>query len=631
MNSDSFEISEKRGLYRAIFERKDIRTYKPDAISADVLERILDGAHHAPSVGFMQPWNFILIESPEKKRLVYNHFLDVNESSAKLFPGERNVKYRSLKLQGILDSPLNILVTCDTKRGGENVLGRTTIPQTDIYSTCLSIQNLWLCARAEGIGIGWMSLYIPEVISNIFSLPDYVIPVAYLTAGYAVEFPETPILESVGWRKRLPLDDVLFFNQWGKNSSGFMNDISSDSADFDGNNLLFNLASITNDNFHQTASNPGLIDTANHHFPLNGKNVSHNCVSAVEFQKRNDNLTKPPGSLGKFEGLMEKICSIQQSVYPQSDIKRIVIAASDHGIVEEGVSAYQKELTSKMVYQFLAGGGAISSLARQYGIGLYVVDAGVDHDFENASGLIDCKIRRSTRNMTREPAMSKEECDLAIARGIEFVQKLGQTDILGLGEMGIGNSTSASAMASALLRLSPEEVTGLGTGVGPSTLIKKTEIIQKALEFHGYSVSIDKVTPENANEILRIFGGYEIAFLVGVIYGANQHTDVNGAVKKIPVVLDGFITSVAALVAVINQPEIIDILIAGHLSKEPGHRLVLDRLGLAPVIDMNMSLGEGSGAAFAIGLLDGSIRIMRELKTFEEAGIENPVNLPARF
>lgn len=212
-----FSDAERRGLYRAIHERRDVRSqFLPDQIPADVLTRLLEAAHHAPSVGFMQPWDFIVIESRSVRETVLAIFEQENQKAAERFEGERKEHYRSLKLQGIMESPLNLCITCDRSRGGPHVLGRNSIVDTDLFSTCLAVQNLWLAARAEGIGVGWVSILDQAQLSTALSLPEHVYPLAYLCLGYVNEFLDQPELEAKGWRSRLPLNDLVHGDKWGQ-------------------------------------------------------------------------------------------------------------------------------------------------------------------------------------------------------------------------------------------------------------------------------------------------------------------------------------------------------------------------------------------------------------------------------
>lgn len=212
-----FSATERQGLYRAIHERRDVRSqFLPDPIAPDLLERLLQAAHHAPSVGFMQPWDFIVIRSREVRQDVQAIFERENQKAAENYAGERKTLYSRLKLEGIMDSPLNLCITCDRSRGGTHVLGRNSVLETDLFSVCLAVQNLWLAARAEGIGVGWVSILDQDELSTTLKLPADVYPVAYLCLGYVSEFLDRPELEAKGWRSRLPLQELLHGDVWGQ-------------------------------------------------------------------------------------------------------------------------------------------------------------------------------------------------------------------------------------------------------------------------------------------------------------------------------------------------------------------------------------------------------------------------------
>ncbi|NIC07412.1 5,6-dimethylbenzimidazole synthase [Billgrantia bachuensis] len=212
----AFPVAQRDAVYRAIRERRDVRAqFLPDPIPAEVLARLLNAAHHAPSVGFMQPWDFLVIDSLEVRRRVHGIFARENEKGAQRFSGERQQVYRRLKLEGIVESPLNLCITCDRTRGEGPVLGRTSIVETDLFSTCLAVQNLWLAARAEGIGVGWVSILDQDELAEVLGLPERVYPLAYLCLGYVSEFLDQPELARSGWRQRLPLTDLVHGNGWG--------------------------------------------------------------------------------------------------------------------------------------------------------------------------------------------------------------------------------------------------------------------------------------------------------------------------------------------------------------------------------------------------------------------------------
>lgn len=212
-----FSDDERNGLYKTVFNRRDVRgQFTPDPIPDDVLSRVLYAAHHAPSVGFMQPWNFVVVRSPTVKQNVHKAFIEANEKAADLFEPEKSKLYRSLKLQGILESPINICITCDRQRTGPNVIGRTSMKEMDLYSSVCAVQNFWLAARAEGLGVGWVSIVERKALKEALGIPDDIVPIAYLCVGYVSHFFDKPELESAGWLKRTPLDELLYFDQWGE-------------------------------------------------------------------------------------------------------------------------------------------------------------------------------------------------------------------------------------------------------------------------------------------------------------------------------------------------------------------------------------------------------------------------------
>ncbi len=318
-------------------------------------------------------------------------------------------------------------------------------------------------------------------------------------------------------------------------------------------------------------------------------------------------LTKPAGSLGRLEELAVWAAGVCRTPAPAFDRKLIVVAAADHGVAEDGVSAYPQDVTWQMVANFLAGGAAVNALAAHAGAVVRVVDAGVRRDHADPR-LHVAKLRGGTSNMTLGPAMSRDEATAMVARGIEFARSAcdGGRTVIALGDMGIGNTTAAAAITSVLAAAPPRVTTGRGTGIGDEAYAAKLRAVERAIEVN---------TPDAADaiDVLSKVGGFEIAFLAGVTLGA--------AAAGAPVVLDGYPTTAAALVAAGIAPGAIDYLLASHQSVEPGHRVALGHLGLRPLLDLEMRLGEGSGAALALTLLDAALRIPREMATFESAGV----------
>jgi nicotinate-nucleotide--dimethylbenzimidazole phosphoribosyltransferase len=329
----------------------------------------------------------------------------------------------------------------------------------------------------------------------------------------------------------------------------------------------------------------------------------------TQIQNHLNSLTKPIGSLGKLENFAMKFALIKNTPHPELKKKRIILFAADHGVTKEGVSAYPKEVTKQMVYNILNGGAAINVFAGHIDADLNVVDIGIDGMVEH-SNLFNRKIKNGTSNATEKPAMTLHEAVKAIETGIEFAEraKSDKIDIIATGEMGIGNTTAASALFAALLPCNVKDITGKGTGIDEKKLKKKAEVIKKMLNKNN-----EKLT--NPVNTLAAVGGLEIAGIVGLIIGA--------AANRIPVVIDGFISSAAALTAYKINPIIEQYTFHSHLSAEKGHKLFYKALNTEPALDLKMRLGEGTGAALTIGLIEASIKIYNEMATFESAGVSN--------
>ncbi|MCX8119073.1 MAG: nicotinate-nucleotide--dimethylbenzimidazole phosphoribosyltransferase [Desulfobacterota bacterium] len=327
-----------------------------------------------------------------------------------------------------------------------------------------------------------------------------------------------------------------------------------------------------------------------------------------EAEARQDNLTKPQGSLGQLESLSIQIAGIKGTPRPKIEHKVIFTLAGDHGVTEEGVSAYPSEVTPQMVYNFLRGGAGINVLARHVGARVVVADLGVAAVLEKHPDLKDKKVAMGTKNMAKGPAMSRQEAVRSIGAGIELVEEeLSKgVDILGTGDMGIGNTTPSSAITAAITGAEVRTVTGRGTGLDDKGWEKKVEVIEKALD-------INRPDPKDPIDVLSKVGGFEIGGIAGVILA--------GARYKIPVVIDGFISGAAALIAAGLAPQVKPYLIASHQSVEQGHRIVLEHLGLKPLLNLDLRLGEGTGAALGISLVEASLKILNEMATFAEAGV----------
>jgi nicotinate-nucleotide--dimethylbenzimidazole phosphoribosyltransferase len=567
-------------IHRLILARRDIRQFRSEPIGEKALFRILGAAHAAPSVGLMQPWNFILIDSLDIRQEIKSSFAAVNaREQSKLEDDARSELYGSLKLEGILEAPLNIAVTCDHSRGGPFVLGRAPMPRTAAYSVCLAIENLWLAARAEGVGVGWVSILDPEAVAKTLELPAEVELIAYLCIGYPIEFRPKPLLEEVGWRNREELQPFVFANRWG------------------------------NPRKLEDRRVPLLKE------PLPEPDTAITEAARVKIARK----TKPLGSLGVLENVAVRLAGLQRTLAPKLSRKRICVYAGTHGITAEGVSAYPSEVTGQMVLNFLQGGAAINVLARHAGIDLHIIDTGVDavwpEEIASKPNFFVRSIRPGSRNFLIEPAMSPKECEQAIGIGREQVERA-QTDgieVLGIGEMGIGNTTAASCLLAVLCGFSPAEAVGRGTGVSDAVLSRKIEVVSRAIERH---------SPAAAGELglywLQAVGGFEIAAMTGTILAAAE--------IRLPLVVDGFIATAAAAAAFQINPTSRHVCFFSHRSDEQAHGKALRALQVEPLLDLKMRLGEGTGAALAMPVLEAAAKVFCEMATFNTANVSGAVS-----
>jgi nicotinate-nucleotide--dimethylbenzimidazole phosphoribosyltransferase len=324
--------------------------------------------------------------------------------------------------------------------------------------------------------------------------------------------------------------------------------------------------------------------------------------------ERLESLTKPPGSLGRLEEIAARVATLQDEVRPAIARKAIVLMAADHGVTEEGVSPYPREVTAQMVANFVAGGAAINQLARHAGATLTLVDMGVATPIPESDAVVDARIAAGTANMMRGPAMTRGQAARALRTGIEVARALAAdgVDLIGTGEMGIGNTTAAAAVTSVLAGVAPRVAVGPGTGLDAAGIRHKAFVISKAIEVNSPDAS-------DALDVLAKVGGFELAGLAGVVIGS--------ASAGVPIVSDGYISGAATLAAIRLAPAAAQWVFASHRSSEPGHTVILEALGLVPVLDLDMRLGEGTGAALAMEIMDAACAVMSGMATFAEAGV----------
>ncbi|MFH8341546.1 nicotinate-nucleotide--dimethylbenzimidazole phosphoribosyltransferase [Streptomyces sp. AM6-12] len=568
-----YDEAEREAVLKVMRERRDIRNgFRGDPIPHEVLLRVLEAAHTAPSVGHSQPWDFVVIRSADTRRTMHELAMRQREAYAKSLPKGRAKQFKELKIEAILDTPVNIVVTADPTRGGRHTLGRYTQPQMAPYSAALAVENLWLAARAEGLGVGWVSFFDEREMVRALGLPEHLEVIAYLCVGYVDEFPDEPELMQAGWSKRRPLSWVVHEETYGRRA-------------------------LPGEEPHDL-----LAETVAQIRPLDAKALGE----AWERQKR---MTKPAGALGMLEIISAQLSGLsRQCPPPIPEPAAVAIFAGDHGVHAQGVTPWPQEVTGQMVANFLGGGAVCNAFAAQVGAEVCVVDVGVAAELPATPGLLPRKIRGGTSDMTAGPAMSREEAKAAIEVGIETARDLvaaGNKALL-TGEMGIANTTASAALISVFTATDPAEVTGRGTGINDETLARKTEVVRRALELH-------QPDPADPIGVLAALGGFEHAAMVGLLLG--------GASLRTPVVLDGVSAGAAALVARAIAPEVLAACIAGHRSAEPGHVAALNKLGLRPLIDLDLRLGEGTGALLALPLVQSAARAMHEVATFDSAGV----------
>ncbi|MEU9585798.1 nicotinate-nucleotide--dimethylbenzimidazole phosphoribosyltransferase [Streptomyces werraensis] len=565
--------AEREAVLKVMRERRDIRNgFRGDPIPHEVLLRVLEAAHTAPSVGHSQPWDFVVIRSEETRRRMHELAMRQREAYAKTLPKGRAKQFKELKIEAILDTPVNIVVTADPTRGGRHTLGRHTQPQMAPYSSALAVENLWLAARAEGLGVGWVSFFDEREMVRALDLPEHLEVVAYLCVGYVDEFPDEPELMQAGWSKRRPLSWVVHEETYGRRA-------------------------LPGEDPHDL-----LAETVAQIRPLDAKALGE----AWERQKR---MTKPAGALGMLEIISAQLSGLsRQCPPPIPEPAAVAIFAGDHGVHAQGVTPWPQEVTAQMVANFLGGGAVCNAFAAQVGAEVCVVDVGVSSDLPATPGLLPRKIRAGTSDMTAGPAMTREEAKQAVEVGIETARDLvaaGNKALL-TGEMGIANTTASAALISVYTGADPAEVTGRGTGINDETLARKTDVVRRALELH-------QPDPSDPLGVLAAVGGFEHAAMVGLLLG--------GASLRTPVILDGVSAGAAALVARAIAPEVLAACIAGHRSAEPGHVAALNKLGLRPLVDLDLRLGEGTGALLALPLVQSTARAMHEVATFDSAGV----------
>jgi nicotinate-nucleotide--dimethylbenzimidazole phosphoribosyltransferase len=565
-----YEDNDLEAVHRVIAERRDIRRFRPDPVPDDVLGRVLAAAHRAPSVGLMQPWRLIVIRGIEPRIAIRDIAARERLRQADRFD-ERARQFLDQKIEGIVEAPLGVCVCCHHGEPGEEILGRGTIPETDVYSTACAIQNLWLAARAEGLGVGWVSFYRLADLRAILGIPAGVDPIAYLCIGWPDERPVRPGLETSGWAARLPLERVVMAERWEEAGT-------PDGA--------------------TAAAGAGDVAGAAGRAP--------DRAAAIRARDRSDRLVKPGGSLGALEPLIERWAAASGFPPPSRLRAGVLVCAADHGHTVHGTSLFGSDVSAQVAAAAARGETAAGVLAHDGGHPLLVADVGLRGP--TPDGVLDRKVAAGSGDMSAGAALTSTQLGRALAAGRELATQLHAdgVDCLVLGEIGIGNTATAAALASLLTGAPAQTTVGRGTGVDAAGLERKRALVDATAALHAGAT-----TPE---QLLAATGGLELAALAGAVLEAWA--------RRLPVILDGYATAVAALAATRIEPAAGAGLFASHVSAEPGHVLVLTELGLEPLLDLRMRLGEASGALMALPLIERAGLLHAQMATFAEAGVD---------
>ena len=553
-------------LEELLKSRRDTRHFKKDAVSDEVLEKALAAGHTAPSVGLTDATRYYIVNDESIKKEIKTIFEEYNAKAISLIESDPQKKlYNSLKLEAIMDAPIGLIVCYDRSVLNNFTIGTIATNDTIKFSAVCAVQNIWLSLTEQGYSMGWVSILNYYRFKKLLGLPDEIEPLGYFCVGKPqTDYGQQPMLQQLGWKTKSPKPVVIPILSLNKNPEAVQS-----KAVFD---------------------------------------FSHNDLS-VGLQQLIDNKTKPIGSLGVLEKLAKQAGKIMGTLKPQIIEPHVVVFAADHGIAQHGVSNYPTEVTRQMVNNFLEGGAAINVFCRQHDIALKIVDAGVNYDFPSNQNMIDCKIGRGTASFVTGPAMSSGELQLCLEKGAEVVNAICDTgcNTIGFGEMGIGNTSSASALMSVLCAIPLIDCVGRGTGITDEKLSRKIEILQQAIG--NYSGETDALS------YMAYFGGFELLQITGAMVEAHN--------KNMLILVDGFIVTAAFLCAYIINPAVKENAIFCHESGEKGHKLLLRWLKAEPLLHLQMRLGEGSGCAVAFPIIKSALCFLNEMASFESAAISN--------
>ena len=553
-------------LDEIIKSRRDTRHFTNDEVPDAVLEKALQAGHWAPSVGLTDATKYYVIKAAEIKKAIKELFLEYDKKAVNLIDDENQKEsYKSLKLEAIEEAPLGLVICYDRSVLNHFTIGTVGSNEAVKFSSVCAAQNIWLSLTEQGYSMGWVSILNYYQFKQLLGLPENIEPLGYFCVGKpATNYDNQPMLQKLNWKQKqeIPLVEEITV-------------------------------------LHESKVEEVFFDT---------KKEMDSAAFAHALQYKIDQKTKPTGSLGVLEVLAKQIGMVFQTLEPKIIKPNLVVFAADHGIANHGVSAYPQDVTRQMVLNFLEGGAAINVFCKQNGIKLSIVDAGVNYDFPTNANLISAKIAKGTQSFLHGAAMSQTELQLCFNKGKKIVAALAKkgSNCIGFGEMGIGNTSTASVLMSVITGLSITDCVGRGTGVGDKKLIKKKEILKKAIE--NYSGEPD------LNSKLAYFGGFEILQMAAGMLTAYQ--------SNMLILVDGFICSVAYLIAFKINPAVKKNTIFCHCSAEQAHRKLLDYLEVQPILQLDLRLGEGTGCAIAFPIIQSAVIFLNKMASFESAGVD---------
>lgn len=550
----AFGPDERRALYAVLGARRDIRRFRHDVVPSDIVERVLGAAHAAPSVGHSQPWRFILISDvvtrdqaavlADRERLRQAATMEEGASAQML----------DLQLEGVREAPLGVVVCCDRRAPAQGVLGRATYVDADLWSCVCAIENLWLAARAEGLGVGWVTLFRSEDLAQLLGIPEGVETLGWLCVGWPDERPPDPGLARAGWSTRQPLEDVVMQERW------------------------------------PSVAPPPPVSRVRSPGP----------VAIVETRDHVDRLLTPPGSLGVLDRAVDRLDEL--GITPDEQV-RFVLVGADHPVTSYQVSTYADGVTRDVLEASVAGRSLGATMATAVGADMLTIDAGV-----RGPPVLGAHLLRPTGDqgdLVVADALATGDVTQLLAAARTLGLGLGP-QVVALGEVGIGNTTVAAALAASQLGLNASDVLGLGAGGDAGTLDRKrtaiTAALARARSEHGRHLADPLVA-------FAALGGPEMVVLAGLVLGAAEA----GAL----VVLDGLVTAVAAVGAVAIEPATAAHLVAGQQSRERAHEQVLVHLGMEPLLTLRFRAGEGAGALLATQMLLTAARTRASMATVD--------------